>query len=341
MFNLPYHTGTGRGYRAHPKVIIVGGRPRSSRRSHKYTCIHVYYMTARTNLKSFHALPKQGPQITGLTQQYALGENVTANCTAWPSVPKAQLKWTINNKTNVRYMGVGGKRRKYRIGYKRRIPDGIILNSLGRGIGRLTQLYGAKTKANITAKLRGTRSGRHVPTTLMMIISRKQKGGPTKRVVPYDYVVQHPTHQPIESQGTPNSIGLRFTIDNRYLKTASYLGALRIRCVALVGSRRFETEQPVMLAHANNQRFSAGDLRSRAPSAAYSLALLLLGTFLTTTAPHEVHNVILRVRLRKYPHTRSSAPNCKRNKTVKLRKRRVFRHEVNHRSPPGSHIQYY
>uniref|UniRef100_A0ABD2W9S6 Ig-like domain-containing protein n=1 Tax=Trichogramma kaykai TaxID=54128 RepID=A0ABD2W9S6_9HYME len=146
------------------------------------------------------ALPKQGPQITGLTQQYALGENVTANCTAWPSVPKAQLKWTINNKT-----------------------------------------------------------------------------------VPYDYVVQHPTHQPIESQGTPNSIGLRFTIDNRYLKTASYLGALRIRCVALVGSRRFETEQPVMLAHANNQRFSAGDLRSRAPSAAYSLALLLLGTILTAT----------------------------------------------------------
>ncbi|KAL7290071.1 hypothetical protein TKK_0015799 [Trichogramma kaykai] len=145
-------------------------------------------------------LPKQGPQITGLTQQYALGENVTANCTAWPSVPKAQLKWTINNKT-----------------------------------------------------------------------------------VPYDYVVQHPTHQPIESQGTPNSIGLRFTIDNRYLKTASYLGALRIRCVALVGSRRFETEQPVMLAHANNQRFSAGDLRSRAPSAAYSLALLLLGTILTAT----------------------------------------------------------
>uniref|UniRef100_A0ABD2W8E9 Uncharacterized protein n=1 Tax=Trichogramma kaykai TaxID=54128 RepID=A0ABD2W8E9_9HYME len=33
--------------------------------------------------------------------------------------------------------------------------------------------------------------------------------------------------------------------------------------------------------------------------------------------------------------------SCKRNKTVKLRRRRVFRHEVNHCSPPVSHIQYY
>lgn len=45
------------------------------------------------------ALPSQGPEISGVTPYYAPGENVTANCTAWPSVPKAKLYWTINNKT--------------------------------------------------------------------------------------------------------------------------------------------------------------------------------------------------------------------------------------------------
>ncbi|KAG7198281.1 hypothetical protein KM043_005684 [Ampulex compressa] len=42
------------------------------------------------------ALPERGPEITGLSSHYAVGENVTANCTAWPSVPKANLRWTIN-----------------------------------------------------------------------------------------------------------------------------------------------------------------------------------------------------------------------------------------------------
>ncbi|XP_018348379.1 PREDICTED: uncharacterized protein LOC108752201 [Trachymyrmex septentrionalis] len=40
--------------------------------------------------------PERGPEITGLSLHYAVGENVTANCTAWPSVPKANLRWTIN-----------------------------------------------------------------------------------------------------------------------------------------------------------------------------------------------------------------------------------------------------
>ncbi|XP_032688869.1 uncharacterized protein LOC116852523 [Odontomachus brunneus] len=42
-------------------------------------------------------LPERGPEITGLSSHYAVGENVTANCTAWPSVPKANLRWTIND----------------------------------------------------------------------------------------------------------------------------------------------------------------------------------------------------------------------------------------------------
>lgn len=47
------------------------------------------------NLRSA-VLPERGPEITGLSSHYAVGENVTANCTSWPSVPKANLHWTIN-----------------------------------------------------------------------------------------------------------------------------------------------------------------------------------------------------------------------------------------------------
>ncbi|KAL2735066.1 hypothetical protein V1477_013322, partial [Vespula maculifrons] len=48
---------------------------------------------------TFPALPERGPEITGLSEHYAVGENVTANCTAWPSIPKADLRWTINGET--------------------------------------------------------------------------------------------------------------------------------------------------------------------------------------------------------------------------------------------------
>ncbi|XP_036146848.1 uncharacterized protein LOC105833168 [Monomorium pharaonis] len=51
------------------------------------------YQTANLTVIS---LPERGPEITGLSMQYAVGENVTANCSAWPSVPKANLRWTIN-----------------------------------------------------------------------------------------------------------------------------------------------------------------------------------------------------------------------------------------------------
>ncbi|XP_071643310.1 uncharacterized protein [Temnothorax longispinosus] len=51
------------------------------------------YQTANLTVIS---LPERGPEITGLSSHYAVGENVTANCSAWPSVPKANLRWTIN-----------------------------------------------------------------------------------------------------------------------------------------------------------------------------------------------------------------------------------------------------
>ncbi|KYN34785.1 hypothetical protein ALC56_10753 [Trachymyrmex septentrionalis] len=52
---------------------------------------------------TFAAPPERGPEITGLSLHYAVGENVTANCTAWPSVPKANLRWTINGEP-VKYL---------------------------------------------------------------------------------------------------------------------------------------------------------------------------------------------------------------------------------------------
>ncbi|KAJ8664919.1 hypothetical protein QAD02_006581, partial [Eretmocerus hayati] len=52
----------------------------------------------RANL-SIIQLPKQGPEITGLSSFYAVGENVTANCSALPSVPQARLQWFINGKS--------------------------------------------------------------------------------------------------------------------------------------------------------------------------------------------------------------------------------------------------
>ncbi|XP_053974250.1 uncharacterized protein LOC128874035 isoform X2 [Hylaeus volcanicus] len=54
--------------------------------------------TYRTANLTVIALPERGPEITGLSSShYAVGENVTANCTVWPSVPKAALRWVIND----------------------------------------------------------------------------------------------------------------------------------------------------------------------------------------------------------------------------------------------------
>ncbi|XP_024943208.1 hemicentin-1 isoform X2 [Cephus cinctus] len=53
--------------------------------------------TYRTANLTVIAVPERGPEITGLASHYAVGENVTANCTAWPSVPKAKIYWTVND----------------------------------------------------------------------------------------------------------------------------------------------------------------------------------------------------------------------------------------------------
>ncbi|XP_043282202.1 uncharacterized protein [Venturia canescens] len=144
------------------------------------------------------ALPERGPEITGLSSHYAVGENVTANCSAWPSVPKANLHWTINGKP-----------------------------------------------------------------------------------VPAEYTIVHPPWQPTSSLGTPNSLGLRMDADPRHFEGGD--GSVSIRCVSYVGSKRSEVEKTVHMAHVNNQRLSAGDLRgsgtsikTAAPSNRNLLAIVLV-----------------------------------------------------------------
>ncbi|XP_033214732.1 uncharacterized protein LOC117171484 [Belonocnema kinseyi] len=45
------------------------------------------------------APPGGNPVIVGLIGEYTIGENITANCTAYPSIPKAKMHWTINGET--------------------------------------------------------------------------------------------------------------------------------------------------------------------------------------------------------------------------------------------------
>lgn len=42
-------------------------------------------------------LPKTGPHVTGLQEQYKIDDIIVANCSLPPSRPKANLKWLIND----------------------------------------------------------------------------------------------------------------------------------------------------------------------------------------------------------------------------------------------------
>ena len=97
------------------------------------------------------------------------------------------------------------------------------------------------------------------------------------------HIVEHPPLAPIESQGTPNSLGLRFELDARHFASSPHL---TVRCIALVGSRLFETARRVQLTHANNQRYSAGEIRNAATAnsaicGAVLPLLVLVGTLVT------------------------------------------------------------
>ncbi|CAL1688866.1 unnamed protein product [Lasius platythorax] len=138
-------------------------------------------------------LPDRGPEITGLSPYYAVNENVTANCTAWPSVPKANLHWTINDDP-----------------------------------------------------------------------------------VPRENTVQNPPLTPMSSGGIPNSLGLRLEAEHRHFIGDSKL--MKIKCIAEIGSRKYETARTMQRAYVNNQRLSAGD---HMHAAARSIRTGLLAKLLT------------------------------------------------------------
>ncbi|XP_075974616.1 uncharacterized protein LOC142975567 [Anticarsia gemmatalis] len=52
----------------------------------------------RQKFINIHLLPKSGPRITGLQEQYNIDEFVVANCSLPPSRPKAHLKWLVNDR---------------------------------------------------------------------------------------------------------------------------------------------------------------------------------------------------------------------------------------------------
>ncbi|XP_011304911.1 uncharacterized protein [Fopius arisanus] len=140
----------------------------------------------RTGNLTVISLPKRGPEITGLSSHYAVGENVTANCSAWPSIPRADLHWTIN---------------------------GIL--------------------------------------------------------VPPEHTIVYPSSYPVPSGGVPNTLGLRLEAEERHFVN----GIVAIRCLASVGSHQKESERHVQMAHVNNQRLSAGDLRGSARGDAHRFTL--------------------------------------------------------------------
>ncbi|XP_050450195.1 uncharacterized protein LOC126850846 [Cataglyphis hispanica] len=139
--------------------------------------------------------PTNNPEITGLSQNYAVGENVTATCIAWPSVPKANLHWTINDDP-----------------------------------------------------------------------------------VPNENIVQlQAPMAPTNSQGIPNSLGLRLETEHRHFVDGKLI---KIKCIAEVGSRKYETERTVQIAYVNNQRLSAGDMHASARSIRTDLLAKLLTAIL-------------------------------------------------------------
>lgn len=123
--------------------------------------------------------PERNPEINGLVGEYTTGENITANCTAFASIPKAKMHWTIN--------------------------------------------------------------GERVPT---------------------ENTVFHQM-QPINPYGAfivPNRIGLRIQADVKHHERSGR-SEVKIRCIAKVGSKNYETEKRVTIYQLDNQRLRASDLR--------------------------------------------------------------------------------
>lgn len=96
--------------------------------------------------------------------------------------------------------------------------------------------------------------------------------------VPHENTVQEPPMAPTISGAIPNSLGLRLETEQRHFKGDGKL--VKIKCIAEVGSRKYETERKVHMAYVNNQRLSAGDMHAAAHSIRPSLLARLLTSIL-------------------------------------------------------------
>ncbi|KMQ92859.1 response regulator containing a -like receiver domain and an hth dna-binding domain protein [Lasius niger] len=80
----------------------------------------------------------------------------------------------------------------------------------------------------------------------------------------------------MSSGGIPNSLGLRLEAEPRHFIGDGKL--VKIKCIAEVGSRKYDAERTVQRAYVNNQRLSAGD---HMHAAARSIRTGLLAKLLT------------------------------------------------------------
>lgn len=97
--------------------------------------------------------------------------------------------------------------------------------------------------------------------------------------VPNENIVQlQAPMAPTNSQGIPNSLGLRLETEHRHFIDGKLI---KIKCIAEVGSRKYETERTVQIAYVNNQRLSAGD---HMHASARSIRTDLLAKLLTILA---------------------------------------------------------
>lgn len=72
----------------------------------------------------------------------------------------------------------------------------------------------------------------------------------------------HPPMQPINPYGVPivpNRIGLRIQADAKHHDRGR--SEVKIRCIAKVGTKNYETEKRVTIHQLDNQRLRASDLR--------------------------------------------------------------------------------
>lgn len=75
--------------------------------------------------------------------------------------------------------------------------------------------------------------------------------------VPPENIVQFPPITPSSNGAIGNSLGLRLETEHRHFEDGGKLA--KIKCIAEVGSRKYETERKVHMAYVNNERLSAGD----------------------------------------------------------------------------------